>query len=157
VPRIHLVTDLDAAPARAFDASLDLDLELRAGAPYRTRIAARPGRSGASGGLIGPGQTVTWQARHFGLPWRHTSRITEHERPRRFVDEMERGAFAAYRHEHTFEALPGGRTRMTDDVDYRVPLGPLGRLAVRLFVDHRLRRLLSERNAEIAADCRRAR
>jgi ligand-binding SRPBCC domain-containing protein len=153
VPHIHLVTDLDAPPARAFDASLDLDLELRAGAPYGTRIKG----SGRSGGIIALGESVTWHARHFGLPWSHTSRITEHERPWRFVDEMQRGAFAQFRHEHTFEALPGGRTRMTDDLHYRPPLGALGRLAGRLLVDERLRRLLAERNTEIATACRSAR
>ena len=154
MPHIHLVTDLDAPPARAFDTSLDLDLEIRAGAPYGTRIARRSERSG---GIIAHGQTVTWQARHFGLTWSHTSRITEHERPQRFVDEMDRGVFAEFRHEHTFEPLRGGRTRMIDDLHYRVPLGALGRLAERLFVDARLRRLLQERNAEIAAACRSAR
>jgi ligand-binding SRPBCC domain-containing protein len=154
VPHIHLVTDLDAPVERSFDVSLDLDLEVRAGAPYGTRIARGSGRSG---GVIALGETVTWQAWHFGLPFSHTSRITEHERPRRFVDVMERGVFAEFRHEHTFEPLRGGRTRMIDDLHYRVPLGALGRLAERLFVDARLRRLLQERNAEIAAACRSAR
>jgi ligand-binding SRPBCC domain-containing protein len=154
VPHIHLVTDLDAPPARAFDASLDLDLEVRAGAPYSTRIARRSERSG---GIIALGQAVTWRARHFGISWTHTSRITDHERPHRFVDEMERGVFAVFRHEHTFEPLPGDRTRMTDDVYYRAPLGALGRLAERLLVDRRLHRLLTERNAEIARVCRTAR
>jgi ligand-binding SRPBCC domain-containing protein len=154
VPHIHLVTDLDAPPARAFDASLDLDLEVRAGAPYGTRIARRSERSG---GIIAHGQAVTWQARHFGFTWTHTSRITEHVRPQRFVDEMARGVFAEFRHEHTFEALPGERTRMIDDVYYRSPLGAAGRLADRLFVERRLRRLLAERNTEISRVCRTAR
>jgi ligand-binding SRPBCC domain-containing protein len=33
-----------------------------------------------------------------------TSRITEWSRPERFVDEQVRGPFAAFRHEHLFEA-----------------------------------------------------
>ena len=40
------------------------------------------------------GQTVTWQARHFGLPFRMTSKITEYERPTHFVDEQVSGPFA---------------------------------------------------------------
>jgi ligand-binding SRPBCC domain-containing protein len=151
MPVIRLVTDLDAPPERAFDASLDLDLELRAGAPYGIRIARRSGRAG---GIIAMGETVTWQAWQLGLPVSHTSRITAHDRPRRFVDEMDRGVFADFRHEHVFEPLPGGRTRMTDTVTYHAPLGPLGRLAERLFVDTRLRRMLADRNAEIARVCR---
>jgi ligand-binding SRPBCC domain-containing protein len=154
VPHIHLVTDLDAPPERAFDAALDLDLEVRAGAPYGLRIA--PG-SGRAGGIIALGETVTWQATHFGVPVRHTSRIVALDRPRSFVDVMERGVFAAFRHEHTFDPLPGGRARMTDDLYYRAPLGALGRLVERLAVDRRLRRLLAERNTEISTACRAAR
>jgi ligand-binding SRPBCC domain-containing protein len=151
MPVIRLVTDLDASPERAFDASLDLDLELRAGAPYGIRIARRSGRAG---GIIAMGESVTWRAWQFGLPVTHTSRITAHDRPRRFVDEMDSGVFADFRHEHVFEPLPGGRTRMTDTVTYHAPLGPLGRLAERLFVDTRLRRMLADRNAEISRVCR---
>jgi ligand-binding SRPBCC domain-containing protein len=33
-----------------------------------------------------------------------------------------------WRHQHGFEALDGG-TRMTDHVEYALPLGPLGRIA----------------------------
>ena len=31
---------------------------------------------------------VTWSARHFGVPWRMTSKIVEYQRPDQFVDEM---------------------------------------------------------------------
>ena len=36
-------------------------------------------------GLIGEGQEVSWQARHFDVQWRVTSRISEFDPPHRFV------------------------------------------------------------------------
>jgi ligand-binding SRPBCC domain-containing protein len=52
-----------------------------------------------------------------------TSRITELDAPRRFVDEMVRGPFAFFRHEHLFEEA-GRLTRMTDVVELRTRSAP---------------------------------
>jgi len=60
---------------------------------------------------------------------------------------MVSGAFRRFDHDHLFEALPGGRTRMTDVFDYTSPLGPLGRLADVLFLERYMRNLLAGRNA----------
>ena len=57
---------------------------------------------------------------------------------------MVRGVFASFVHEHLFEDAPGG-TRMIDSLEYRAPLGPLGRLAEWLFLDRYLLRLLEDR------------
>ena len=57
-----------------------------------------------------------------------TSRITEFEPPHRFVDEMVRGPFGAFRHEHRFDRQGDG-TRMTDVVRFRMGWGVVGRLA----------------------------
>lgn len=142
-------TELGCPCERAFDLSLDLDLELLATARFRSRIVG-----GRRGGRIGPAETVTWQLRQFGVPVRHTSVISAYEPPGYFVDEMVRGVLAAFRHEHRFQPRPDGGCTMLDTVTYRVPLGPLGRLADRLFVRRRLRRLLLDRNAEIARSAR---
>lgn len=141
--RLVLVTDVRASPDRCFDLSCDLDLHQRAMAASTERAVG-----GVTGGMIGPGQEVTWRARHFGIWWRVTSRIVEYDRPRRFVDEMRRGPFAAWRHEHRFEGHGGG-TCMVDDVAYRLPLGWLGRSADLLAVRRYLRRLLEIRNRHI--------
>jgi len=89
---------------------------------------------------------VTWEATHFGVRQRLTSRITEFDPPRRFVDEMVRGAFRRFRHEHQFRAVEGG-TEMVDIFDYTSPLGSLGLLADRLFLRRYMSRLLRDRNA----------
>jgi ligand-binding SRPBCC domain-containing protein len=59
---------------------------------------------------------------------------------------MVRGAFRRFRHEHQFLAVEPG-TEMVDIFDYTSPLGPLGRLADRLFLRQYMNRLLRDRNA----------
>jgi ligand-binding SRPBCC domain-containing protein len=96
--------------------------------------------------LISEGQEVSWEARHFGVLWRMTSRITEFDPPHRFVDEMVRGPFASLRHEHLFEGRHGG-TRMTDAIEFRTRLGAIGDVLAGMY----LRRLMGTRNAVIRA------
>ncbi|WP_394552197.1 cyclase [Agromyces sp. MMS24-JH15] len=102
---------------------------------------------GVTSGSIGPGEEVTWLAWHFGVPIRMTSRITEYERPVRFVDEQARGPFAWFRHEHRFEPSADG-TLMLDDVSFAAPLGWLGRL-VEPALGRYLRHLIDVRNAHL--------
>jgi ligand-binding SRPBCC domain-containing protein len=141
MPVIVLRTRVAAPPARCFDLARDVDLHQRSTAASRERAVA-----GVMAGLLGAGDQVTWEATHFGVRQRLTSRITEFDRPNRFVDEMVRGAFARFRHEHQFLSVPDG-TDMVDIFDYASPLGPLGRLADGLFLRRYMARLLRERNA----------
>src|SRR5207253_2480636 len=80
--------------------------------------------AGVTSGKMGLGDTVTWRATHFGVPLRLSSRITEFDPPRRFVDEMVEGPLRRLRHVHAFEAIPGG-TLMVDVFQYASPLGIL--------------------------------
>jgi ligand-binding SRPBCC domain-containing protein len=67
--------------------------------------------------------------------------MTRLERPRLFVDERVRGAFARFTHTHEFHARDGG-TLMIDRFDDASPLGALGRIADRLFLARYMTRLL---------------
>jgi ligand-binding SRPBCC domain-containing protein len=49
---------------------------------------------------------------------------TAYEKDRLFVDEQIRGPFAKWVHRHEFEAA-GGKTRLTDRIEYELPGGPL--------------------------------
>ena len=118
---IRLETFVRVAPEVCFDLSRSIDLHVESMSRARERAVA-----GVMSGLISKGESVTWEAKHFGRMWRVTSKITEFERPLRFVDEMtEPGPFRYYRHEHLFKAEHRG-TRMVDIVDfavrYRLPL-----------------------------------
>lgn len=96
------------------------------------------------------GDSVTLTGRHLGFRFRMTAVITTYERPQRFVDEQVDGPFAWWRHEHTFDAADGG-TRMTDRIDYRLPLGPLGSVVDAVAVRRHLRRIIAERNSWLRA------
>lgn len=103
---------------------------------------------GVTTGLIGLGQTVTWEATHFLIKQRLTAKIVAFDRPNHFRDSMIHGAFKHFDHDHYFEEVDG-LTRMTDIFEYSSPLGLLGRIANWMFVDSHMRRLLSNRNAVI--------
>jgi ligand-binding SRPBCC domain-containing protein len=142
--RLELVTTVAAPAQLVFDLSCDIGTHVGSMAASGERAVA-----GVTSGLISLGEQVTWQARHFGIRWRMTSVISAHQRPHRFVDEMVRGPFARWYHEHRFITEPGGRTRMVDLVDYAAPAGPLGRLVDALILRRYLRRLLQRRNEHI--------
>jgi ligand-binding SRPBCC domain-containing protein len=139
VPVFRIETDIAAPVATCFDLARSIDLHLESMIASKERAVA-----GITTGLIGAGEEVTWRARHFGVHWRMTSRITGFDPPHRFVDEMVRGPFRSFRHEHGFEAIGTG-TRMTDVVTFRMALGPLADRPVGLY----LRRLLRLRSAVI--------
>ncbi len=54
---------------------------------------------------------------HFRIPFTMTSRVTELERPHRFVDEQVRGPFRSFHHEHIFEPFDNA-TLMIDRIRF---------------------------------------
>ncbi|MFC4063426.1 SRPBCC family protein [Actinoplanes subglobosus] len=135
---IEVVTVIDAAPATVFDLELDVDVHAASLAGSRETASSRRRQ-------LTLGDEVTFRARHFGLIWRMTSRISAYERPSRFVDEQTRGPFRAMRHEHLFEARGDGSTRMTDRLTITAPFGPLGAVVTRYVLAPYLERLLRKR------------
>ncbi len=67
-----------------------------------------------------------------------------------FTDEQRIGPYAQWHHTHTFEEKNGG-VEMTDEVNYAVPLGLLGRLANWLFVEREVNRIFDHRFQVLAA------
>jgi ligand-binding SRPBCC domain-containing protein len=57
-----------------------------------------------------------------------------------FVDEMVRGPFARWVHEHRFEHVSATSSWLVDDVDYELPLAPLS-VAVGWVVANRISRM----------------
>jgi ligand-binding SRPBCC domain-containing protein len=149
--RIRLETVIEAPIERVYDLARDIDLHVRSMAN-----AGEQAVGGRMSGLIGLGETVSWQARHFGITWMLTSRVTVAEPPTRFVDEQVTGPFRSFRHEHRFESIPIG-TLMIDDWQHTSPLGPIGRLVDRLVLTGYMRRLLETRNLELKTEAERSR
>lgn len=85
-----------------------------------------------------------------GIPLRWRSRITDYDPPRSFVDEQVRGPYRRWVHRHEFTPVPGG-TRIDDEVEYELPLGPLGALAHRLAVRDQLLEVFRHRARTIDA------
>ncbi len=140
MPLIRLETVIRAPVERVFDLARSIDAHTASAEGTRERAVG-----GRTSGLIGPDETVTWEARHLGIRQRLTVRITGFDRPHRFTDEMIRGAFQSMRHNHRFQA-EGDRTRMSDEFSFTAPLGIFGRLAEKLFLEAWLERFLRRRN-----------
>jgi ligand-binding SRPBCC domain-containing protein len=94
------------------------------------------------------GARIDYRIRLAGVPLRWRTRIREWKPGEGFVDEQESGTYALWRHSHVFRALPGG-VLMTDRVEYRLPLGLLGRLAHGLAVRASLAAIFDHRFARI--------
>jgi ligand-binding SRPBCC domain-containing protein len=134
--RIELETPIDAPPERCFDLSRSVELHLEAAAATDERAV-----DGVTTGLLGAGDTVTWEARHLGRKRRLTVRISAYDRPRFFRDEQVRGPFRHFVHYHLFEPTDGG-TRMQDVLEFASGFP----LVDRLVLAPHLRRFLLGRN-----------
>jgi ligand-binding SRPBCC domain-containing protein len=132
-------TRIGAPPAAVFDAARDIDLHV--GSQER---AGERAVGGVTSGLIGLDEEVSWRARHLGIPFSMTSRVTALEPPDRFVDEQVRGPFRSFWHEHTFRA-DGDATVMVDAVRFTAPVGPLGWAVERIVLGRYLERLIRDR------------
>lgn len=140
MPVIKIEIEVDAPVERVFDLARCIDLHEATMSRHDERAVA-----GITNGLINLGETVTWQATHFGVRQKLTSQITAFDRPRHFRDSMTRGAFRRFDHDHFFEPK-GARTLMRDVFDYDSPFGLVGRIADALFLEKYMREMLTERS-----------
>ena len=143
MPTIILETPIAAPIDLVFDMARDLDVHART-VPHTKECAT----GSSDGRRIAPGDTLTFEAAHFGIRQRLVSRITAFERPTLFADELVSGAFRSLRHTHTFESVEGG-TLMRDRLEFTSPLGVLGRIADALLLERYMRRFLAARNRNL--------
>jgi ligand-binding SRPBCC domain-containing protein len=100
--------------------------------------------SGVAGQMYA-GQIIRYKIRVFPLvtvQW--VTEITHAHAPNYFVDEQRLGPYAMWHHQHHFKAVDGG-LEMTDEVNYGLPLGLLGKLAHWLFVGQRVNAIFDYR------------
>jgi len=143
VPKIELITTINAPTQKCFDIARDIDVHVASTAHTGERAIA-----GRTSGLIGLGETVTWRAKHFGIWQNLTSKITAFDPPHFFADEMVSGAFKSFRHEHYFTG-DDKQTIIRDEFMFEAPFGLLGRLANWLFLKRYMTGLLVKRNEVI--------
>jgi ligand-binding SRPBCC domain-containing protein len=79
-----------------------------------------------------------------GIKMHWVTEITQVKEGVHFIDEQRFGPYALWHHQHHFKAVPSG-VEMTDEVNYGIPLGILGRLAHFLFVRGEVNRIFDHR------------
>jgi ligand-binding SRPBCC domain-containing protein len=141
MPTIVLQTIINAPILACFDASRNIDLHT-ASVPKKSYEKAIAGKLS---GLIGLDETVTWRAKHLGLFFNMTVKITEMSAPFNFTDEQMKGPFKKMKHEHSFVSN-GENTEMRDEFYFESPFWILGKLVDFLFLKRYMENLLSERN-----------
>ena len=120
--RIHIETVIPAPPEVVFDLARNLEAHTESTGDTDEKVI-----SGPESGMMELGDEVTFEARHFGIRQRLTSKIVAYERPVHFTDRMLKGAFAHLEHQHLFVA-EGLGTLMIDIMDVEAPLGALGKV-----------------------------
>ncbi len=120
---------------RQFVAGVDLPVSIEDAFAYHERL-------GCLDRLIPPWESVQVEHRDvglavgnrvvlktglFGIPLRWRARHTLYRPPALFADVQDSGPFAFWHHRHRFRSTGANSTRMTDDVQYQMPLGSLGR------------------------------
>jgi ligand-binding SRPBCC domain-containing protein len=138
--RFQLETIIAAPIELCFNLARNIDVHLAAATGRGQRAIA-----GTTSGLIGLGETVTWEGRYLLLRRQMTSRIVLFDFPNMFADEMQCGAFHHWRHTHRFTQFRGVTT-MHDDVDFASPFGLIGYMTDVLFMRNYMRKLLLGHN-----------
>ena len=144
MPKIELETIINSNDITiVFDLIRSIDLH-----KISTKKSKEEAISGKTSGLINLNETVTWQAKHLGFTQKLTSIITDFESPFFFADEMVKGAFKSFRHEHYLHQKDD-EIIMKDIFEYESPLGILGKIADFLFLKRYMKNFLIERNTVI--------
>ena len=102
--------------------------------------------SGKISGLVEKGDITTWETNHLNFMQHLTLEVTEYDCPNKFVDEMVKGEFKSYKHEHIFENR-NEKTLMIDKFYFESSYGILGKITDYLLLKRHLTKLLVDRNA----------
>jgi ligand-binding SRPBCC domain-containing protein len=143
MPLIIIETEIFTTKNIAFDLARSIDLH-----KVSTAKTNEEAISGTISGLINLGESVTWKAKHIGFTQNLTTKITEFKYPEYFVDEMTKGIFKSFKHEHIFKDQKGN-TLMIDKFEYKSPFGFLGKIVDLIFLKKYMTKFLIERNEVI--------
>ncbi|MDX2045255.1 MAG: SRPBCC family protein [Chitinophagaceae bacterium] len=143
MPVIELDTFINAPAEICFDLARSIDLHQTSMGKSKEKAIA-----GKTTGLIELNETVTWRAKHFGIWQTLTSKVIAYHYPEFFADEMVKGGFHSFRHEHHFIKTTHG-TLMKDRFEFKTPLGWIGKIANQLFLTKYMTNLIAERNKVI--------
>lgn len=83
-----------------------------------------------------------------GVKTKWVTEITHVKHGEYFVDEQRYGPYALWHHKHFIKPIPGG-VEMEDIIDYKLPLGFLGRLAHPILVKPKLEEIFDYRRQKL--------
>jgi ligand-binding SRPBCC domain-containing protein len=139
MPVIENKLYINATVEHCFDLARNVDIHTQTTSSTKERAVG-----GITTGLLKEGDSVTWEAVHFGIKQRLTAKVIFMEKPHSFVDVMVKGAFRSFIHIHQFVEEPEGTT-MIDHFQYKSPFGFLGVLVDKLFLEKYMRRFIASR------------
>ena len=84
-----------------------------------------------------------------GIKMNWMTEITHMKEKEYFVDEQRFGPYAMWHHQHHFKQADGG-VQMTDLLHYAIPYGFIGRIANRLVVASKVKKIFDYREEAIA-------
>ena len=99
-----------------------------------------------SSSSLQPGSRVVLKGRLGLFPIRWVAIHTEYEPPHLFADRQESGPFDYWYHRHRFLDDGHGGTILRDEVEYRPPLGALGRWLTAGLIRKKLERMFDYRH-----------
>jgi ligand-binding SRPBCC domain-containing protein len=137
---ITLTTKIKAPINKVFDFNRNIDIHKSS-----TSKSNETAIHGVTSGLINLNETVTWRGKHFGIYLTHESIISAMEIPTYFVDEMVKGRFKSFKHQHTFKE-ENGFTIMEDQIQYETPFGIFGSIFDKLILRNYFTNFIIERN-----------
>lgn len=140
---IHLTTFIHSPVERVFDLSRSISLHRLSFTDANEKAVG-----GITSGLINLDETVTWQAKHLFKTRLFTSKITSMAKPDYFTDEMIKGDFKKFIHEHHFKSVDNG-TIMIDMVQFESPFGFIGSIFNSLYLCNYIEKMLVLRNSVI--------
>lgn len=126
---------------RCFKLAANVDLHVASADGTDERVV-----DGVTHGLVGAGEIVKFEGRHFGLQLSHTTRIDGWRPYSYFREVMVDGSFTRFEHEHHFAMMDDG-TRMRDEIRFAAPYGLMGRMAEKMLLKKHLISILKRRNA----------
>ncbi|MGV3696209.1 SRPBCC family protein [Flavobacterium sp.] len=83
-----------------------------------------------------------------GIPVKWVTEITHVVDKKYFVDEQRFGPYALWHHKHFLKEIPGG-VEMEDIVDYKLPMGFLGRMVHPFLVKPKLEEIFEYRRQKL--------
>lgn len=143
MPLIYHEIKVEVPIKTCFDLCRDINIHSQTVSHTKEKVV-----SVHSSPLLECGDIVTFEAVHFGIRQRLTSKVVKMDKPYTFTDEMVRGAFKSLLHTHEFKELNEG-TLMIDRLQFEAPFGILGSMANVLFLKKYMERFITIRAREL--------